>query len=892
MKRRSLLVSCLIILFVLGISARVNGGLAHNSAASAVSPQARLTSLESFASPGASYIPDCNDPDANDFACTEPTQALIQQAYAEGYPYYIGHDEPSILFFSNTSSSGSNMQWRLNLPASEPSPKQDGSKVSNFELYLVFWIGLELCDPNSFPYGPCNFATDSNNPSTAGAAFMEFQFFPPGNCSTSQWCALLHINTWEDNNLYRHTHCREPTTKEFVTTNGIPTERGGPKLLMNNGDDIVITIHETPSGVETDINDLSTSSTGSMVASAANGFVHNANLTDCQTTMFDFHVMYATASPGQVVPWAALSPNVSFDVEIGHKELCGDSACSILPDGRDEGESPPGPGSPCGTVRGIGICDSESQTSNSSNAGYSDHDSLSYQPDWPDGSSSHPASIILGSPDNKGVGPLTFDGSGYTEGYSTIKFATTQSTSAGPFYPFYTQAGTGTSCRFNFGNDIPGTTTNDFGKTSQYTTTIDNPCLSGKFDFSMKATPLDGKTTTVLAGESSFYSISTNLISGTATSINLSVPSGLPSGATATFMPSSTITPTIDGTTSTLKVATSPSGSLGDFTLTIQGQGGGASHTATVDLHVYDFTVTLSPSDRTVLRGSATTHTVTLTLVAGSTTTGLPLIFLSPSGLPSDATSNFGSSFLTPTFAGISTMLTVETSMSPTGSLGDFTFTVNGLDPFGVFRSGSAGLHIYDFTVTSPSILLILETGKNSWPIMLTLTPGSSIIGLPTILLSDTGLPAGATAFFTPGSGSLSFISTFNVTTVNTRAGNYTLTITGTDNRSPEGGTRSISPTLTVLTPQQALQLLINQINAMRSSGVLTPAQAASLTSQLSSAIARLNAGGVKPACNQVKSFVDAVDALVHSGALTQAQADQLLDPPLGVFAIMASIPC
>jgi hypothetical protein len=54
------------------------------------------------------------------------------------------------------------------------------------------------------------------------------------------------------------------------------------------------------------------------------------------------------------------------------------------------------------------------------------------------------------------------------------------------FYPFFSQAGTGSSCVFNFGNDIPGVTTTDFGKAAQYGTTIDNPCLPG----SLKPTTL------------------------------------------------------------------------------------------------------------------------------------------------------------------------------------------------------------------------------------------------------------------------------------------------------------------------------------------------------------------------------------------------------------------
>jgi hypothetical protein len=202
-----------------------------------------------------------------------------------------------------------------------------------------------------------------------------------------------------------------------------------------------------------------------MVASGANDFVHNANQTDCTTEPFDFHAMYETASPGQVVPRLDLQPNVSFDVEIGHFELCGNASCSILPDADTDDTS-------CGTVRGIGRC----------LAADTDHNGTSYQADWPDGTAAHPASLILGSPDDRGVGPLsasTTRTSKYNQGYSTLEFRTTEPTS-GAFYPFFTQAGTGSSCRFNFGNDIPGITTDDFGQAAQYDgIPRDNPCLPG-----------------------------------------------------------------------------------------------------------------------------------------------------------------------------------------------------------------------------------------------------------------------------------------------------------------------------------------------------------------------------------------------------------------------------
>jgi hypothetical protein len=173
------------------------------------------------------------------------------------------------------------------------------------------------------------------------------------------------------------------------------------------------------------------------------------------------------------------------------------------------------------------------------------------------------------------------------------------------------------------------------------------------------------------------------------------------------------------------------------------------------------------------------------------------------------------------------------------------------------------------------------------------LAAGSTSTGLPTIALSLAGLPSGATAVFSTGSGSAAgFTSTLTVTTVMTPSGTYTLTITGTDARSPQGGARTASPTLVVLTPQQALQLIINQVNAFKSGGVLNGGQANSLTVKLAHAISKLNSNQPKTACNDLKAFVNEVNAYVAAGILTPAEANQLLGGTLGVNAIMAAIPC
>lgn len=813
------------------------------------------------------YIADCNDPDAQSIytlACTDVRKDIVKDAQAHGYPYYIGHDEPALQFFSNTAGSGNNMKWKIQLP-NEPTPTQNGAKVANFELFVADWLGLALCDPSSNPFGACTPNSDTNNPNTAGSAFLELQFFPPGlEVSNTQWSALLHINSYE-----RSNSCIEPTTAAFITTDGTP---GGPKLLMNNGDDLVVTMRDTGNGLEIVINDLTTATTGTMVASGANGFFHTDPDT-CAQSPFDYHPEYSTAKPGNVLPWGAIAPNVDNSFETGHWELCGDAACTTKPDGGDADDSN------FITVRGIG------GTLNTD----SDLDGTPYNTNWPDGSANHPSSLIIGSPDDNGFGPLSFDGTNYLEGYNRISFVTATNFGTAPFYPFYSQAGTGTACRINFGNDITGTTTNDFGKTAQYGTTINNPCLSGKFDYSLSVSPSDK---TILTGDTAPYGVTATLNSGTAASVSLSA-SGLPSLATASFSPAS-ITPTISGTTSILAAVTSNSGGLGDYILTVQGTGGGVTPTANTNLHVYDFTVGVSPSDQTVLRGGGTSYTATLILSPGSTTNGVPAINLGTLTLPGDATVGFSSSSLVPTFGGVPTTLTIGTASPPSGSLGDFPFSVTGTAPFGGTRSGASNLHIYDFNLAAlPPSLQILTTGSNSYSITDTLTPGSSAVNLPSIGLSLSGLPSGATDIFTPISGSAGgFSSILGITTSNTPSGTDILTVTGKDARSPEGGTRTVSPTLVVLTPQQALQLIINKINAFQSSGVLNKGQANSLIVKLENVIDKLDSGKPNTACNDLGAFVNEVNAYVKSGTLTQAQADTLLGGPLGINAISKAIPC
>ncbi len=235
-------------------------------------------------------------------------------------------------------------------------------------------------------------------------------------------------------------------------------------------------------------------------------------------------------------------------------------------------------------------------------------------------------------------------------------------------------------------------------------------------------------------------------------------------------------------------------------------------------------------------------------------------------------------------------------SINDTPALGATTYAVTVTDSLGgVSNTASTAVSVYDFTVAgSPTSLQVLTSGTNTYAITEALVAGSPTIGLPSIALSLSGLPSGATPSFSPSSGSAAgFTSTLTITTVNSPPGSYVLTLTGTDGRPLIGGTRTATLNLTILTPAQAIPSIIDAINALKADGVLNKGQANSLIVKLQHAIDSLNTKPDQPtACNQLHSFVNEVNAYVHSGKLTPAQADQLLGGPLGILAIMAAIPC
>ena len=75
--------------------------------------------------------------------------------------HYIGHDKPTVNFFSNSAGAGNNMQWQVTLPKEHALPA-----TQSFENYIAFWFGMDLLRPELIPANPST--TFANNPQAAG----------------------------------------------------------------------------------------------------------------------------------------------------------------------------------------------------------------------------------------------------------------------------------------------------------------------------------------------------------------------------------------------------------------------------------------------------------------------------------------------------------------------------------------------------------------------------------------------------------------------------------------------------------------------------------------------------------------------------------------------------
>ena len=525
-------------------------------------PPAKATTT--IYTPGAFGELDCNgrspiqQPIRPALACADVRGfAGVNNAYTWGGRFYdngvyIGHDEPDMTFLSQQPGSGHDVTWTETLgsdPTAAPTVATPGSDVSHwFELTPAPWFSMALCDSSSYPQLPCSPESDANAPACpnanncdphsypgAGSAVMEMQLYPPGfppfadsiSCDDTHWCAALTIDSLECTDRFNqcNTGCEEPVNFAFIQTDGVPTGPPSPQnstlatsipnantLLMNPGDQITVHIFDAPAGgggtaLEVMLNDLTTSQSGFMQASAANGFA-NTSIVDCSGTPFNFEPEYSTARAGNIVPWAALQTNVGAAYEIGHFEAC-TSLSSPLPSNPFDVSDTGGTYNACsgpyestgsggeGAEIGDGICYQAGDT----HTGYDgpgsstppdevsrcladlyqngdlDFDGSPYWPEWPTAATATatlPASFAQSLP--------TSNGQQYSQFFFQTDVAQSESScvpgspqgcavpptnAPGHFYPYWAEVTANATCMIEFGN-VAGAGVSNFGRDAQF----------------------------------------------------------------------------------------------------------------------------------------------------------------------------------------------------------------------------------------------------------------------------------------------------------------------------------------------------------------------------------------------------------------------------------------
>jgi len=193
-----------------------------------------------------------------------------------------------------------------------------------------------------------------------------------------------------------------------------------------------------------------------------------------------------------------------------------------------------------------------------------------------------------------------------------------------------------------------------------------------KPDFSLTASP---SSQTVVQGGSTSYTVTATPLNNFSGTVNLTV-SGCPSNTTCTLNPMSlTLPPT---GTSTLTVQTTNSTPTGTYSLTITGMSGTLTHSTNVTLVVTsaqppDFSISASPSSRSINRGSSTTYATTVTSRNGFAGT----VTLSVTGCPASSTCTLTPSSVTlPPSPANSTLTVSTTRRTPTGTR---TLTITGM---------------------------------------------------------------------------------------------------------------------------------------------------------------------------------------------------------------------
>jgi hypothetical protein len=177
-----------------------------------------------------------------------------------------------------------------------------------------------------------------------------------------------------------------------------------------------------------------------------------------------------------------------------------------------------------------------------------------------------------------------------------------------------------------------------------------------------------------------------------------------------------------------------------------------------------------------------------------------------------------------------------------------------------------------------------------------------TLTALVTAGIAGSGIPTGTVTFLdgsTPlGTGTLDATGQASFTTAAfaLASGNHPLTASygGDSHFLP-----STAPVLTevVLSAQEQIGMLVNQVRALVAGGTLNSGNGNALTVKLNNALASLNNGNTNAGINQLSAFINQVNGLKSSGALPAAQAQAFVNAanqaivsargPAGAFQLM-----
>jgi subtilase family serine protease len=186
-------------------------------------------------------------------------------------------------------------------------------------------------------------------------------------------------------------------------------------------------------------------------------------------------------------------------------------------------------------------------------------------------------------------------------------------------------------------------------------------------DFSIAASP---SPITAKPGDSPTSTITVTSLNNFNSPVSLST-SGTSWGIN--FNPAS-VTPSSGSPAMSIMTISVPSdATAGTYPITVTGTSGSLIHSTSLTVIVVapDFSITASPSTRTVSRTGSTSYTVTLTALNGYSSP----VNLSVTGLPSGWNASFSSSQVTPTVTGATSTLTVTIGQRHRGT---YTLTITG----------------------------------------------------------------------------------------------------------------------------------------------------------------------------------------------------------------------